>query len=77
MGFPRGRRLYQNLLTRSPCYWGGDSESRSPQRFAIELRIRLVGVVLQELKEGERSTGSFYSSLSELVSELLVSAFWT
>ena len=46
-------------------------------KIAIELRIRLEVVFLQEVKERETSTGRFHASLSGLFSEISVSECWS
>lgn len=60
-----------------PLELGETVKSGYPRRFAIDLRFRLVGANQQELEEIGRSTGKFYASLSELVSELSLSACWS
>ena len=60
-----------------PLELGETVKSGYPRRIAIDLRIRLVGTNQQELEEMGRFTGKFHASVSELVSEFLVSTCWS
>ena len=56
---------------------GDTVKSGQARRMGIELGIRMIGVLLQELKQKGRSTGIFHASLSRLFSELSWSVSWS